>query len=112
MSWKKVLKMVVSHGELDIMINELKLMIEDEIKDNHDYDTRHEWLQRETNEFIGRLKNMNDSSTSGHFMVVQGDSILDDVDSRLNRLCEGTDEETQALFDKIRKVILWRVENS
>ena len=124
MSWEDILKKFISQRELDILINEFKMMVEDEAKytamdksNLPDMITRLRLLARDELD-VKQLLN-EDSSFSSKYVSEYGYDIdnfyayeLDKLEHEFVFILEGMLDETQEQFEEIKEAILWRVRNS
>ena len=124
MSWEDILKKFISQRELDILINEFKMMVEDEAKytamdksNLPDMITRLRLLARDEMD-IEQLLN-EDSTFSPKYVSEYGyekDNYyayeLDKLEHEFVFVLEGMLDETQEQFEEIKEAILWRVRNS
>ena len=124
MSWEDILKKFISQRELDILINEFKMMVEDEAKytamdksNLPDMITRLRLLARDEMD-IEQLLN-EDSTFSPKYVSEYGYDIdsfyayeLDKLEHEFVFILEGMLDETQEQFEEIKEAILWRVRNS
>ena len=124
MSWESILKRFVTQRELDVLINEFKMMVEDEAKytamdksNLPDMITRLRLLARDELD-VKQLLN-EDSSFSSKYVSEYGYDIdnfyayeLDKLEHEFVFVLEGMLDETQEQFEEIKEAILWRVRNS
>ena len=122
MSWESILKRFVTQRELDVLINEFKMMLEDDLDeqrlvepmDFRDTITRLRLLARDELD-VKQLLN-EDFALSSKFMSEYGYDIDNFYVYELDKLehvaFDFMSDETQEQFEEIKEAILWRVRNS